>query len=1202
MNDTFINFTWFESTKPIGKQYQKDLTGKIQNEGIRNFIKGKATYLSIPFKELPEKLDQATSCNALTSGVFNQTIYGKTVICMIRDSKPKEARDLQQGNSSLTVISRTNDNIKHEYNEGNGLVILDIDAPSSGTIIKPNDLYQKLCELVPGFSETLCFSIGSSSSRIVGLNKQGYRMYLPSSTPNLIPQFIRRLFDHLQLNGKGWCDISIAGQILRRTYIDKAMQSAVQLDFCGPANVDKGITVNSLAAYWHNSQGGALDCRILEPLTKKEKAIVNKQLQTKEIKAEVAFKRAAYQSKKEAEYLEYQANGDGKTENLVLDNDRKHLFRIGYHPIKEERIARDNYIRLPATHILYFENKGAVSVADVMDNPQNYVKQSLADPVEGVDYPSGKKCAILYCNPDQTPIIHSFAHGGMLYRLSPPPRPAFESIDALPVEEAAEKLQGVISDFFKRSLARAISKGFRRDNPHLTVAATPGLGKTQAVFYAVNEMKQRGEEVCTHLYIPTHKLANELQSKMNYLFPELVIQVRRGRSVEGYCDKYDQVKPYEGVVPSIRKAFCDDGAGEQCTYIRNCRYIAQFKEDFDILILAHQYLKQPLPRTEKQPNIVVIDESFYHVVTDNKKFTADDLKGILSHTGRQALQATIELYSKPNNLFNMQLVIQCGVLSDDIYSELKQDIDRFVKQYEEISKDVLDALNPASGQASRRDRSQQVQDDRYRYRFAKVLQAIYSGQENLYSFCCVKQYFYLKTNESVGGLSLNKTANQVQIFDNRSTARYCQFIEGTPILCIDGGADERLSAALLCQQDNHVSFNKPGFIRIEAQRNLCVTQCNSRTFSQYSLLESNDANTLRENVAKVINRAVKSNYAVYKEKTLLVTYKKLKDLESFRTLLNIEHLNMTHFNALRGQDIYNSNHIIILGRNEPATDMVKVQTENIFELYDEVTMAAEGRRLLKEKGSERDRRYAQENPPWVTLAQFLKWIKFYHREKGRTEINDYLKDDGVNGLSFALYRGGEGVPAEKLKGQSRFFLKESNNTMLMQIRENELLQALARSRDVRANSHRQVLLLGSLALDIQVDRVFTWAELNAKQQQQDVLQFYNAHNGFFVKAPTLLNQLQPHISVYQWKERVKLPMEQYIEPMGTYDIQQCKLLSDANKSGKPINFNQHLSVTHIKEVKVKLRGKSNNYTVIYDANRHTKEGAVQWILSLMDVK
>jgi len=79
-------------------------------------------------------------------------------------------------------------------------------------------------------------------------------------------------------------------------------------------------------------------------------------------------------------------------------------------------------------------------------------------------------------------------------------------------------------------------------------------------------------------------------------------------------------------------------------------------------------------------------------------------------------------------------------------------------------------------------------------------------------------------------------------------------------------------------------------------------------------------------------------------------------------------------------------------------------------------------------------------------------------------------------------------------------------------------------------------------------------------------------------------------------------MEQYIEPMGTYDIQQCKLLSDASKSGQSINFNQHLSVSHFKEVKVKVPGKSNNYIAIYDENRHTEEGAEQWILSLMDVK
>jgi len=865
---------------------------------------------------------------------------------------------------------------------------------------------------------------------------------------------------------------------------------------------------------------------------------------------------------------------------------------------------------IPATHILYFEEKGAVSVADVMDNPQNYAQQSLADPIEGPDYSSGMKCAILYCNPGQTPIVHSFAHGGMLYRLSPPPRPAFESTDALPVKEAAEKLQGVISDFFERSLAKEISKGIGRENPHLTVAATPGLGKTQAVFFTMNEIKRSDQKIRVHLYIPTHKLADELEGKMSVLFPNLVIRVRRGRGIEGYCDKYEQVKPYEGVVPSVRKAFCDDGAGDQCAYIRNCRYIAQFKEDFDILILAHQYLNQPLPATEKQPDIVVIDERFYDVVTDSKRFTADDLKGILSNDGRQALEATIQNHSKPNDLFNARLAVQCKELSQDkseaVYTEFKQDIDDFVNRYEARSSAVLDTLNPAERYVNSRDPHQHVQNDRNRYRFAKVLQAIYSGHGTLSSFSCVNQYFYIKTNITVAGGQLYKAQNGVSIIENRSTARYRKFIETTPILCIDGGADEALSAALLCQQDGDLSFNKPDFIRIEAQRKLCVTQCNSRTFSQYSLLESDDAESLRESVSKVINRTVSSNYAAYKENTLLVTYKKLKDLGTFRSLLKTEHLELTHFNALRGRDIYNGNHIIILGRNEPATDMVKVQAENVFELHDEVTAASEGKRLLEEKAKTKESVFAnmrvEQQRPWATFDQFDRWTQCYKQENGITGINNYLVDDGVNGLSFASYRAGEGVAAEKLKGQSRFFLKEANNKIFMQIRENELLQAIARSRDVRADSHRQVLLLGSLALDLQVDRVFTWSELNARQQRHDVMQFYHEHNGFFVKAPRILHQLKPKISVYQWKERVKLPMEQYIEPMGTYDIQQCKLLSDASKSGQSINFNQHLSVSHFKEVKVKVPGKSNNYIVIYDENRHTEEDAEQWLLSVIRAK
>jgi hypothetical protein len=55
------------------------------------------------------------------------------------------------------------------------------------------------------------------------------------------------------------------------------------------------------------------------------------------------------------------------------------------------------------------------TVAEVLIAPERYIRQTLADPFEGVAYGEGK--AILYRREDGSLFINSFAHGGMTYEL-----------------------------------------------------------------------------------------------------------------------------------------------------------------------------------------------------------------------------------------------------------------------------------------------------------------------------------------------------------------------------------------------------------------------------------------------------------------------------------------------------------------------------------------------------------------------------------------------------------------------------------------------------------------------------------------------------------------------------------------------------------------------------------------------------------------
>ena len=55
------------------------------------------------------------------------------------------------------------------------------------------------------------------------------------------------------------------------------------------------------------------------------------------------------------------------------------------------------------------------TVGDVLADPDRFDGETMADPLEGVDY--GRCCAKIMRRSDGTPWIHSFAHGRTIYEL-----------------------------------------------------------------------------------------------------------------------------------------------------------------------------------------------------------------------------------------------------------------------------------------------------------------------------------------------------------------------------------------------------------------------------------------------------------------------------------------------------------------------------------------------------------------------------------------------------------------------------------------------------------------------------------------------------------------------------------------------------------------------------------------------------------------
>ena len=83
---------------------------------------------------------------------------------------------------------------------------------------------------------------------------------------------------------------------------------------------------------------------------------------------------------------------------------------------REAAEGLSNHVLRPSAELVFdAPDIGTKTVADVLANPERYVDQPLADPIEGPEY--GEQTAMVLRRPSGEIFIHSFAHGEANYRL-----------------------------------------------------------------------------------------------------------------------------------------------------------------------------------------------------------------------------------------------------------------------------------------------------------------------------------------------------------------------------------------------------------------------------------------------------------------------------------------------------------------------------------------------------------------------------------------------------------------------------------------------------------------------------------------------------------------------------------------------------------------------------------------------------------------
>jgi hypothetical protein len=227
-----------------------------------------------------------------------------------------------------------------------------------------------------------------------------------------IERFLRDLHDRCWLHGLGWHLIGAAGQLLDRSVVDRMVAYGERLCFEGAPLIEPPLAQDSAKRIPESFDGEAIDTvRIVPRLSEYERHRLD---EAKAVSAERHGKAAA----------EIRTSHDRALAETMS-------AKFGMPIISALRLvsARHRGVLLPFLE-LDFDHQGIVSVADVLANSDQFVGETLADPMEGAGY--GRSKAKVMQADDGGLFIHSFAHGRAFYQLRHDARSAKAAIAQAP--------------------------------------------------------------------------------------------------------------------------------------------------------------------------------------------------------------------------------------------------------------------------------------------------------------------------------------------------------------------------------------------------------------------------------------------------------------------------------------------------------------------------------------------------------------------------------------------------------------------------------------------------------------------------------------------------------------------------------------------------------------------------------------------------
>lgn len=397
------------------------------------------------------KMSSGTACNTsfqglsglgeLISAMKTETALALGTVLDRADHDSVQITTKGRVETSDGAIARSKSYIGFEPGQP-GLLLIDFDQKGmpddvAQRLAQTGDVWEALCKTCPDLVNAGILRRASTSAGLYNAETNeryegsgGEHIYVAVKDASDIPRATQVLHMRLWLAGFGWIRLGVVGQKLERSIVDQSVGSPERLVFEGAPVVVPPIEQSAEARRPIVIEGDVIDTRVSIPnLTAQERARFGALV-------------AEMKRQLEPEAVELRDRADDRLSKKLAEETGMELDQA------KKQIARRHYGELLPLHPLQFDERslGEVTVGDVLADPERFVEQTLADPLEGVSY--GRNKAKAFQRRDGSLWINSFAHGGGTYELKH---------DGISLRALVERMPGSVTvDEFISALANSI--------------------------------------------------------------------------------------------------------------------------------------------------------------------------------------------------------------------------------------------------------------------------------------------------------------------------------------------------------------------------------------------------------------------------------------------------------------------------------------------------------------------------------------------------------------------------------------------------------------------------------------------------------------------------------------------------------------------------------------------------------------------------